>query len=466
MVDNCSVPIGDLTSTIFSVNPGNTDTIQVTSDTIPNYAFVGTATATVALNDPLTVTVGFQNVNFYVHSFSSITITPSIESVTAGNSLSYTANSTDANGNRVDITSWVNWSISSDAGGSWSGNVYSSAKAGSWNVTASLGSLSATSELNVAHASIAAIALSPQDAELLAGQTQAFTASAFDVYGNTWDVTGLTGLSIDSGAGGTWADNSYTSFKAGIWNVIGSLGNLTGSALLTVNHNSAVSGTISPKNSSLTAGLSQSYIVSAADFYGNVWDATNSTVYAIDSGAGGSWVGNVYTSAKAGTWQVKATVDNVSDNASLSITHGSINSLSISPESTNLTSSCSKVFNATAFDSYGNSWDSTNSAVFSIDSSAAGFWSANNYTSANLGNWIVTVESSGVRAQAHLSVYYPIDFCFDGKVNFNDLAYFVVAYIHFSQDGTLNPACDLNHDGKINFLDLQLFVTYYIAFGT
>ncbi len=467
MVDNCSVPIGDLTSTIFSVNPGQNNRIQVISNVIPSYAFVGTATATVVLEDPSTGPIDFQMVNFYIHSFSSITVTPSINSVTAGNLVSYTANSTDASGNNVDITSWVNWSISSGAGGAWSGNMYSSAKAGSWTVTASLGSLSAASQLNVDHASIATIALSPQNAEILAGQTQAFTTSAYDVYGNAWDVSASTALSIGSGAGGSWNNNSYTAFKTGLWNVTGVLGSLTNSTLLTVNHNSAVSMTISPKISSLTAGSSQSYNVSASDLYGNVWDATNSTVYTIDAGAGGSWLDSVYTSALAGTWHVKATVDGVSDYASLSVTHGPINSLTVLPESTNLTSGCSQVFNATAFDSYGNSWDTTNSAVFSIDPAAAGSWSANNYyTSANLGTWTVTAAYSGLQGIAQLSVFYPLDFYFNGRVNFHDLAYFVVAYINFNQNGVLNPACDLNHDGRINFLDLQLFVTYYVAFGS
>jgi hypothetical protein len=61
--------------------------------------------------------------------------------------------------------------------------------------------------------------------------------------------------------------------------------------------------------------------------------------------------------------------------------------------------------------------------------------------------------------------YSPVDFYHDGTVNFNDIVYFVRAYIHFNQDGTLDSACDLNNDGKINFQDLQLFVQDYIAYG-
>ena len=46
-----------------------------------------------------------------------------------------------------------------------------------------------------------------------------------------------------------------------------------------------------------------------------------------------------------------------------------------------------------AFDSFGNGWDSTDSACFLIDPQAGGNLYGNNYTSVNAGTWIVTVES-------------------------------------------------------------------------
>ena len=45
----------------------------------------------------------------------------------------------------------------------------------------------------------------------------------------------------------------------------------------------------------------------------------------------------------------------------------------------------------------------------------------------------------------------------DGKVNFQDLTYFVSAYIAYYDRGLYNPYADMNADGKINFNDLKLF---------
>ena len=43
MIDNGSVPVEYLESEVFSIDAGQSETIQVASSTIPTYAFVGTA---------------------------------------------------------------------------------------------------------------------------------------------------------------------------------------------------------------------------------------------------------------------------------------------------------------------------------------------------------------------------------------------------------------------------------------
>ncbi len=467
MVDSVNMPIGQVTSPIFSLNPGETKTIQVFSDQLPNYAYVGIANATIVLEDTSLGPVCFQMASFYIYDFSTIIIAPSTALVIAGDSISYTATTFDAAHNSVDITSWVNWSTSNNAEGFWTGNTYSSAKAGNWNVIASLGSLNSTSLLNVNHGSAASIALSPQGSVLLAGQSQNFTTYAYDIFRNGWDITNSSNLSIDSAAGGSLIGNTYTCAKSGIWNVTSVYGDFGDTALLFVDHNSAVNLAIYPKNVTLTAGLSQLFNSSGTDAYGNNWDSTNTTFFIINSAAGGSWTGNVYECAKAGTWMVTATLDGASDTAVLTVIHGPINSIDVSPDSVNLTAGCSQAYNATAYDSYENPWDLTNSASFNIDPGAAGIWTANNYTSQNIGNWTVTAidKDSNLLGTSQLAVYYPIDYNHDWKVNFRDLEDFVISYIDFNQNHIFSQAYDLNHDGRINFTDLEVFVKDYITYS-
>ena len=51
----------------------------------------------------------------------------------------------------------------------------------------------------------------------------------------------------------------------------------------------------------------------------NTSDTTSSTNWQITAGAGGSWTGNVYTSANTGTWTVTGTSSSVSGNAQLTV---------------------------------------------------------------------------------------------------------------------------------------------------
>ena len=71
VLDNSRVPIEYLQSQVFSVNPGQLETVQVVSDIVPTYAFVGIATAQVAIQDPSTgFPLFFENVNYYIGSTS------------------------------------------------------------------------------------------------------------------------------------------------------------------------------------------------------------------------------------------------------------------------------------------------------------------------------------------------------------------------------------------------------------
>ena len=80
---------------------------------------------------------------------SNILISPIDSSLRAGSSLTFSATATDAYGNTWDATSSTIWNISDGAGGSWSGNVYTSEVSGSWTVTGTYGSAAYTTSLTV-----------------------------------------------------------------------------------------------------------------------------------------------------------------------------------------------------------------------------------------------------------------------------------------------------------------------------
>lgn len=402
---------------------------------------------------------------------TSITIGPASGSFTAGSTVAFTAAASDVYGNTWDVTSQTAWSIDAGAGGTLTSSSYTSELAGTWNVTGVFGSLAKSVYLTVNHAAPVGIQVNPYSASITAGSQEAYTTTAFDSYGNTWDVTSTAAYSITSGAQGSWAANVYAAAKAGVWNVTVAFEGFTATAPVTVSHGSAVSLALSPKNPSIQAGAAQVFTATASDTYGNVWDASATSVWIIDSGAGGAWTANNYTSASSGIWAVTAIFNGLTDKASLTVTHSALAGITVNPDSSAITAGSSQSFTATGSDSEDNSWDITSAVSWMASAGAGGSWSDNVYTSSNPGNWTVKASASGFSGTAWLAVsgfqpalqYSPVDFCQNGTVGFIDVVYFLDGYIQYYQNGAINPACDLNHDGKMDFQDIALFLLYYDA---
>ena len=317
MFDTNQVLIECFQSQVFSVNPGETKMIQIISGIIPVFAYVGPASAQVVLSDPSGQSIDFKNVNYYIGStnwelISSITVTPSEATVAAGSSVNYSAIAYDVFGNTLDVSSGVNWAVNNGAGGSWLGNVYSSANVGVWTVTGSSGAYTGSALLNVTRALGISVSVSPLTANVVAGSNQTLTATASDIYGNTWDVTNAASWSVSPGAGGSWLNSTFASATSGTWVVTGTYDGISGTANITVSNGSPVKLILGSTNSLVTAGSNVTFSSTAMDNCGNSWDVSASTVWSVSSGAGGFFVDNVYSATEAGTWIITGTLGGLS----------------------------------------------------------------------------------------------------------------------------------------------------------
>lgn len=170
------------------------------------------------------------------------------------------------------------------------------------------------------HGTATSITISPKSQTINAGSSETFTATAYDEYGNYWDISTSVIWIIDSGAHGAWLNNVYTSAKMGTWQVTGIYYNLLlDETFLTVNHGAVYSLTIAPARATVNSGSTQAYTATASDAFENTWDATGGVSWLIGAGAGGQWAGNVYTSANGGTWVVTGTSAGVSGTAQLTV---------------------------------------------------------------------------------------------------------------------------------------------------
>lgn len=155
--------------------------------------------------------------------------------------------------------------------------------------------------------SLERVVLMPNSATRTVGSTIAYTLTAYDVAGASWDVTASGVYTIEPAARGRWQSNVYTAEAAGTWAVTGAYSGEIDTALLRVNRALLDRVSIAPTETRRVAGRPVTYTLMAYDAYTNQWDVTSSGVYIAEPGAGGVWSGNVYTTEVSGTWTVTGT---------------------------------------------------------------------------------------------------------------------------------------------------------------
>ncbi len=375
-------------------------------------------TATDTTDNAIAGTSNLIIVEYNIDNPGYIVITPSTTTITTGSSQTYNAELFDVYGNSVgSVSSTVTWSINSGQGTCiWTGNSVQVNKEGTWTVTATYtGVQDATATLTVTgHAAPTSISIQPKTSSIAAGQIQSYTVVATDTF-NTWDITTTLTWTINSSAGGFWTGPTYTSENAGAWTVTASLGVLTDNATLTVNPNMAQLShiTILPKEQTIAAGESQSFTATAYDIFGNSWDvSTQATWSIIEGNDAGVWTNNIYASHNAGTFTVQAKYEDKTAETTLTVTHSTdiayIDHISIAPETQTIAAGQTQSYTATATDSFGNNWDVSTQATWTIPSSNdEGSWNQNIYTSNKAGTYTITATYNGKTDTATLTVNIP-----------------------------------------------------------
>ena len=120
--------------------------------------------------------------------------------------------------------------------------------------------------MTVTHAAVDHIIISPGTQTIVAGTSQIYSATAFDAFGNSWNVTAT--YSIPSGADGSVADNLVVASAVGSCTVTGSFSGKTATATLIVTAGNPNHFNFSSVNAQ-TSGATFNITVTAQDAYGN-----------------------------------------------------------------------------------------------------------------------------------------------------------------------------------------------------
>lgn len=298
--------------TNFSVNPLNQQIILTSSGTAGTNGFCVLAIPKSLSSGPFTTSVDGNTINdvlsqenstylslyfHYTQAINQIVVQPAISkldhfvisqisSQTAGTPFSVTINALDSSGNLVTSYSGASAtpSLTSSVGpvnpsttsggfinGVWTGTVTvnSTGSALTLSVNDGNGHSGTSNSFAVTHGAVVNIAISPAFSSVTAGSSKTFSALASDGYGNSWVVTSSVSWSADSGSGGTWSGNTFTSRYSGTFTIFATYSYSSGSTNLTVNPGSLNHFVINPIDTQ-AAGVAFNLTVWATDTYGNV----------------------------------------------------------------------------------------------------------------------------------------------------------------------------------------------------
>jgi hypothetical protein len=243
---------------------------------------------------------------------------------------------------------------------------------------------------------LARIEVSPPQASITADQTAQFTAQGFDTHGapmGVFPAWSATGGAVD-------AKGLFVPDKVGSFEVSARVGGVDGTANVTVAPGALASLAVSPPAATIAADATQKFSATGADAKGNpvptspTWSATGGRI----DGSG------LFSPDAVGKFTVTAREGAVSGGAEVTVTPGTLATLTVEPPGATVAADSTVRFSAIGKDAKGN--DVQVSAVWSFSGAAAegevdriGL-----FTPSKAGSYKVTASASGLMAEADVKV--------------------------------------------------------------
>jgi parallel beta-helix repeat protein len=362
------------TSSLGNVSPVTATTVGgvVTATLTSTVAGVATVTATV---NSLSATT---QVTFTAGAPFTLTLTAAPATLPVGNSSTLTATATDQFGNPVADGTTISFTTSlgtlSSATATTSGGnasvTLNSTLPGVATVTATVGSLNATTLVTFTAGAPFTLTLTAVPATLPVGNSSTLTATATDQFGNP--VADGTTISFTTSLGGVSpvtattvggvATATLSSTVAGVATVTATVGSLSATAQVTFTPGAPFTLTLTAVPSTLPAGSSSALTATVTDQFGNL--VANGAVVSFTTDLGSvspvtaTTVGGVATatlsSTISGVATVTATVGSLSATAQVTFTPGAPFTLTLTAVPSTLPVGNSSTLTATATDQYGN----------------------------------------------------------------------------------------------------------------
>jgi hypothetical protein len=358
----------------------------------------------------------------------SIQLSPVNSILYLGVSQLYTAIGVYSDGSSQDISDLVTWAssaqniaaIDTSAGANY--GLATGVAAGTTQVSATLGAMSAETTLTVSAASLSTIVVTPVSSTVTVGLARQFVATANYSDGRSFDVSrSVVWASSDTSVAtmnvnGTVNSGLASGLAVGTTQITATFASVSGSASLNVISGSLTSILVTPANSRLSVGLNRQYM--ATGVYSNgtsenltslvTWTSSDNTI-ALPNASMQSSSGSV-AGLRAGTVQISASLASVSAEVTLTVTNSTLSSVSVTPVISSVVVGLNRKFTATGIYSDGSIenishrvvWASSNTPTATMN--ASGELSSGVATGQAAGSVQVTATFGSVSGLATLTV--------------------------------------------------------------
>ncbi len=315
-------------------------------------------------------------------TIQSLAITPATPEVPQGLRLNLRAAGTFSDGSSQDLTFDAGWSSGAPATATV-GNVAGSkgqvagVAPGSVVITAAFGGQSATVNLTVTAAALQSISVSPVGPTLATLTRFPFTATGRFSNGTTQNITTSATWSSSNPAIATVnaGTGRVTTLVAGTTTISARLDGVAGSSNLLVTGSPLNTITVNPATAEIADSTTLQFSAQGNLSGGGSRDITelvtwNSSLPAVATVSNAGTTEGLATAVTPGTTTVTATFDNISADATLTVTGALISSLAVTPASVTLPDDTSEALTATGTFSNGTTQDLTRDATWSTSAPA------------------------------------------------------------------------------------------------
>ena len=320
-------------------------------------------------------------------ALTRIEIAPPTATLTADETLQFTATGYDAQDNLVSIS--PTWAATN---GSIAGGWFSPYRVGAWAVYANESGVSDSATVTVLPGALAAIDVTPPVATITADDVVDFDASGRDAKGNAVAVA-----PVWSAAGGTIdLQGVYAAQMVGLWAVQAEDAGVQGLAQVTVTPGALARIDVTPPNVVITADDVVSYTAQGFDADGNAVGIV--PLWSTDGGSVSPAA--LYTPGPVGMYRVVASVGIISGEATVTVFPGALARIEIEPPTATITADDTIDLVATGYDAKGN----LVGATFAWDATCGAVTPAGRFEPALVGVCFVYANASGISGAAAITV--------------------------------------------------------------